>query len=73
MLTSFWSRNFAKPDRRFLLPDQEARRLGYAYANNHYAGHALATIKQFQELWQAKGLPEIGSPRRVKKEASVFD
>jgi uncharacterized protein YecE (DUF72 family) len=45
----------------------------FAYANNHFAGHAPATIKQFQELWRAKGLPEIGSPRRVKKEASLFD
>lgn len=44
----------------------------YAYANNHYAGHAPATLEQFRKLWQAKGLPEIGSPRRVKKEASLF-
>jgi len=45
----------------------------YAYANNHYAGHAPATIKQFQQLWQAKGLPEIGKPQPIKKEASLFD
>jgi uncharacterized protein YecE (DUF72 family) len=45
----------------------------YAYANNHYAGHAPATIKQFQQLWQAKGLPEIGKPQRTTKEASLFD
>jgi uncharacterized protein YecE (DUF72 family) len=30
----------------------------FAYANSHYAGHAPATVKQFQQLWQAKGLPE---------------
>jgi uncharacterized protein YecE (DUF72 family) len=24
----------------------------FAYANNHYAGHAPATIRQFQELWR---------------------
>lgn len=47
--------------------------LVYAYANNHYAGHAPATIKQFQQLWQAKGLPEIGKPQPIKKEASLFD
>jgi uncharacterized protein YecE (DUF72 family) len=45
----------------------------FAYANNHYAGHAPATLKQFQELWQAKGLPEIGKPERIKKEASLFN
>jgi uncharacterized protein YecE (DUF72 family) len=44
----------------------------YAYANNHYAGHAPATIKQFQELWQAKGFPELGRPLKMKKESSLF-
>jgi len=45
----------------------------FAYANNHFAGHAPATIKQFQELWQAKGLPEIGMPQRIRQKASLFD
>ena len=27
----------------------------FAYANNHYAAHAPATIKQFQELWRRQG------------------
>ena len=45
----------------------------FAYANNHYAGHAPATIEQFRNLWNAKGLPEIGTPQRIKKEASLFD
>jgi hypothetical protein len=25
----------------------------YAYANNHFAGHAPATIAQFLKLWNA--------------------
>jgi hypothetical protein len=45
----------------------------FAYANNHYAGHAPATIKQFQDLWQAKGLPEIGKPRRPGMKSTLFD
>ena len=40
---------------------------------NHYAGHAPATIKQFQDLWRTKGLPEIRKPQPIKKEASLFD
>ena len=44
----------------------------YAYANNHYAGHAPATIKQFQQLWQAKGLPELSRPPKIKQENSLF-
>jgi uncharacterized protein YecE (DUF72 family) len=46
----------------------------FAYANNHYAGHAPATIKQFQELWQAKGLPELNKPVRIPpKESLLFE
>ncbi len=44
----------------------------FAYANNHYAGHAPATIKQFQELCQAKGLPELGRPQKMRPESSLF-
>lgn len=54
----------------------QMRRCGvivFAYANNHYAGHAPATIKQFQQLWQAKGLPEIARPQRIRRKASLFD
>ena len=39
----------------------------FAYANNHYGGHAPATIKHFQELWQAKGLPKLGQPASVRQ------
>ena len=24
----------------------------YAYANNHYAGHAPATVRQFLKMWE---------------------
>src|ERR1700675_2007286 len=39
--------------------------LVFAYANNHYAGHAPATIEQFRNLWRGKGLPPIPEPQRV--------
>jgi len=45
----------------------------FAYANNHYAGHAPATIKQFQALWQAKGLPELNKPSRMRLNESLFE
>jgi uncharacterized protein YecE (DUF72 family) len=45
----------------------------YAYANNHYAGHAPATVELFRDLWRAKGLPELDKPRRMEKEPTLFD
>jgi uncharacterized protein YecE (DUF72 family) len=46
----------------------------YAYANNHYAGHAPATIEQFRNLWHAKGLPELNKPQRIRaKESLLFE
>lgn len=44
----------------------------YAYANNHFGGHAPATIEQFRSLWQAKGLPEIAKASRAPLEPSLF-
>ena len=44
----------------------------YAYANNHYAGHAPATIAKFMELWSEKGLPDIGRPPKVRQQTSLF-
>ena len=44
----------------------------YAYANNHYAGHAPATIARFIELWSGKGLPELARPPRVRQQTSLF-
>jgi hypothetical protein len=46
----------------------------FGYANNHYGGHAPATIRQFRELWRGKGLPKIGKqfPEPLK-ERTLFD
>jgi uncharacterized protein YecE (DUF72 family) len=44
----------------------------YAYANNHYSGHAPATIEQFRRLWHEKGLPEIEKPRRQRQEPATL-
>lgn len=44
----------------------------YAYANNHFGGHAPATIEQFRSLWHAKGLPEIEMPHGARDELSLF-
>jgi uncharacterized protein YecE (DUF72 family) len=46
----------------------------YAYANNHYAGHAPATIKQFRNLWHVKGLPGLHDPQPVsRKQPLLFE
>jgi uncharacterized protein YecE (DUF72 family) len=34
----------------------------FAYANNHFAGHAPATIAQFLELWPTEDRPERKAP-----------
>jgi uncharacterized protein YecE (DUF72 family) len=31
----------------------------FAYANNHFAGHAPATVAQFLELWPTEDRPEL--------------
>ena len=36
-----------------LVQDKRIRKI-FAFANNHYAGHAPATVKQFWELWDPK-------------------
>jgi len=56
----------------------------YAYANNHYAGHGPATIRQFRDLWRKKGFPRLPEPETPpspstpnlpppKKQSSLFD
>jgi len=46
----------------------------FGYANNHFSGHAPATIRQFRDLWKAKGLPEIGKQfSEPLKERTLFD
>jgi uncharacterized protein YecE (DUF72 family) len=47
--------------------------LVYAYANNHYAGHAPSTIEQFRKLWSGKGFPNIEMPQRLRQKSSLFD
>jgi uncharacterized protein YecE (DUF72 family) len=44
----------------------------YAYANNHFGGHAPATIQQFRDLWHSIGLPEIDKRERQRQELSLF-
>ena len=44
----------------------------FGYANNHYGGHAPATIRQFRELWRGKGLPEIEKPFQPLRERTLF-
>jgi uncharacterized protein YecE (DUF72 family) len=46
--------------------------LSYAYANNHYAGHAPATIEEFRNIWRGKGFPEIPRPQPFHRQASLF-
>ena len=53
---------------------QQIQRRGvtiFAYANNHFGGHAPATVRQFRELWCSKGLPALPEPRRVQRETSL--
>jgi hypothetical protein len=45
----------------------------YAYANNHYGGHAPATIEQFRSLWCGKGLLGIEKPEKKQLERDVFE
>jgi uncharacterized protein YecE (DUF72 family) len=35
----------------------------YAFANNHFSGHAPATIEQFRNLWQQRGFPALSQPQ----------
>ena len=44
----------------------------FGYANNHYGGHAPATIRQFRELWRGKGLPEIGKTIQNRQRRGRF-
>lgn len=45
----------------------------YAYANNHYEGHAPATIQQFRDILAAKRLPELWKASEKRQEATLFD
>jgi uncharacterized protein YecE (DUF72 family) len=39
----------------------------YAYANNHFSGHAPGTIEQFRNLWHARGLQQLSKPQPVPR------
>jgi hypothetical protein len=43
----------------------------YVYVNNHFAGHAPTTVREFQRLWNAKGMPELGRPRPLPPPADA--
>jgi uncharacterized protein YecE (DUF72 family) len=36
----------------------------FAYANNHYSGHAPHSVEQFRKLWKALGGGDLGKPGR---------
>jgi hypothetical protein len=44
----------------------------YAFANNHFSGHAPATIEQFRSIWQSKGFPPLDAPRTSHRQPSLF-
>ena len=45
----------------------------FAYANNHYAGHAPATVELFRDMLRKSGLPEPSKPRRKDAQPTLFD
>src|ERR1700678_2138248 len=44
----------------------------YVYVNNHFAGHAPTTVREFKRLWNAKGMPVLGEPQS-QQEPTLFD
>jgi hypothetical protein len=44
----------------------------YAYANNHFSGHAPATIEQFRDIWQGKGFPDLTRPQPAYRQPTLF-
>jgi uncharacterized protein YecE (DUF72 family) len=42
----------------------------YAYANNHYAGHAPATVEQFLKMWEKL---EPATRRHAQPESTLFE
>jgi uncharacterized protein YecE (DUF72 family) len=79
LTTKVWNRTVV--DRRMHLRSwvaycERVRHRGttiFAYANNHYAGHAPATIALFIELWREAGLPEISRPRPARGGDTLFE
>jgi uncharacterized protein YecE (DUF72 family) len=53
----------------------QVRRRGvviYAHANNHFSGHAPATIEQFRDIWQGKGFPDLTRPQPAHRQPTLF-
>jgi uncharacterized protein YecE (DUF72 family) len=46
----------------------------YAYAKNHFSGHAPATIEQFGKLWLERGFPLFAQPQAAppQQQNSLF-
>ena len=44
----------------------------YAYANNHYAGYAPATVEMFQDVWRRQVKEETRRAESSKKEMTLF-
>jgi uncharacterized protein YecE (DUF72 family) len=45
----------------------------FAYANNHYAGHAPDTVNTFRKLLHLHGSTEPKQKRGQQRQASLFD
>jgi len=45
----------------------------FAYANNHYAGHAPSTVELFRDMLRSSGLSEPRKPPRRQAEPTLFD
>ena len=44
----------------------------YAYANNHYAGYAPATVEMFQDIWRRQTKKETKRPESSENGMSLF-
>ena len=51
---------------------QERRIMILAFANNHYAGNAPATVELFRSLW-GDGLAKPIIPQRIAQQKALFD
>jgi len=45
----------------------------FAYANNHYAGHAPATVELFRDLWRSRERADPVKRRQAEKARTLFD
>jgi uncharacterized protein YecE (DUF72 family) len=45
----------------------------FAYANNHYAGHAPATVELFRDMWESRERVEPIKPRGAEKSRTLFE